>query len=162
MIFTIEIVLSLSLGCIFMYIVFNNSIKRKEKQLVNNRKNLDMVNQWLILKHSNIELSREISKYGVKKIAIYGMGICGRHLVRELISSDIEIAYALDRKNMSPYQNIEIRKLSGNMPEVDAVINTVVYDNEAINKALKMHFDCLIINLEDIIFESYAIDKRSK
>lgn len=162
MLLAVTAVIGFILGCVVMYLIFHNAFKKKEKQLINNRKNLDMVNQWLILKHSGIELSKEIKKYGVKKIAVYGMGICGRHLVRELLNSDIEIAYALDSRKMSPYQKVEIRKLKDNMPEVDAVINTVVYDNEVINNALKSHFNCKIINLEDIIFESYAVDKGSR
>ncbi len=149
------------LGCGVMYLIFRNILKSKERQLQYNKRNYDMVNQWLILKDSGMGLSKEIKRYGVHRIAIYGMGICGRHLVRELQHSDIEIAYAMDRKVVEPYQGVEIRKLKEGMPEVDAVINTVINGSQSL-KDLKQHYKCRILGLETLVFESYLPDKGNK
>lgn len=116
---------------------------------------LNMMHQWLIIKHSGNSLDKYLTSRGQNKIAIYGMGIYGRHLVRELQNTDITVLYGIDRQDLEPYRNISILHLDQNLPKVDAVVNTVILEHTAIKKELDEIFDCPVISLEDLVFESY-------
>jgi len=116
---------------------------------------LQMMNQWLIMKHEGKNLDKFFLAKNYKKIAIYGMAVYGRHLVRELENSQVKIIYGIDQKNLKPYKNIEIYHLTDKLPTVDLVVNTVLQEHNSIKLQLKNYFDCPIISLEDVIFDSY-------
>lgn len=116
---------------------------------------LDLMNQWLILKHEGKNIKTYLEKKGYHTIAVYGMSIYGRHVIRELQGTDITIAYGIDQKKMKPYQKIEILQPIGDLPYVEAIINTIIGDHFKIEAALAHITKAPILNLEDVIFESY-------
>lgn len=118
-------------------------------------KYLNMMNQWLILKQEGKSIDGYLRKYGYNTIAVYGMAVYGRHLVRELQESDITILYAIDRKKMEPYKNIKVLRPVAGMPRVDAVINTVLHDHINIKFQLAGMIGSPVISLEDVVFDSY-------
>lgn len=116
---------------------------------------LDMMNQWFILKQEGKSIDRYLKKKGYCKVAIYGMAIYGRHVVRELRNKDIVIAYGIDRKKMEPYYGIEVVNPTGRLPDADVIINTVLHDQNSVIAALKQITDIPVVSLEDVVFESY-------
>lgn len=114
-----------------------------------------MLNQWLIIKQSGEGLDIYLKNKGFKEIAIYGMGIYGRHLVRELQGSAVRISYGIDRKKMASYNGVEVFQLGNGLLRVDAIVNTVINEHESVYRNLREVFDCPIINLEDLVFDSY-------
>ncbi len=118
-------------------------------------KYLNMMNQWLILQQEGKGIDRYLQKHGYDVIAVYGMAIYGRHVIRELQESDIKILYGIDRKEMEPYKNIKVLQPTKEMVYVDAIINTVLHEHEDIKASLAEITDSPVISLEDIIFESY-------
>lgn len=119
-------------------------------------KYLNMMNQWLILKQEGKGIDRYLKKHGYNIIAVYGMAIYGRHVIRELQESDVKILYGIDRKEMEPYKKIEVLQPVEEMPHVDAVINTVLHDHINIKFHLAGIISSPVVSLEDIIFESYS------
>lgn len=119
------------------------------------RQYLDMMNQWLILKQEGKNIGEYLKKKGYSSVAIYGMAIYGRHVVRELSTTDITIAYGIDQKKMKPYGGIEVLQPIGKLPPADIIINTVIHENASIAAALTKLTDVPMISLEDVIFESY-------
>lgn len=115
---------------------------------------LDMMNQWMILKHFRIGLSRILAERRIETVAIYGMGIYGRHLVRELKTGEIRVLYGIDGKQMKPFEGVNIVRLQKNMLLPDAVINTVIHEHGEIEKELRKYYECEIISLEDLVFQS--------
>lgn len=115
---------------------------------------LSMMNQWMILKHFGIGLYEILTERNIETAVIYGMGIYGRHLVRELQCSKIKILYGIDGKQMRPFEGVNIVKLQKEMPMPDAIINTVIHEHKEIEKELCKHYECEIISLEDLIFQS--------
>ncbi len=124
-------------------------------QMAFEQRYLNMMNQWLILKQEGKSISSYLRKQGYKTAAIYGMAIYGRHVVRELQSSEIEVLYGIDRKKLKPYKNIEILQPEKKLPYVDIIINTVLHDCVNIKAELAKITDSPVSDLEDIIFESY-------
>lgn len=118
-------------------------------------KYFNMMNQWLILQQEGKGIDRYLQKHGYDVIAVYGMAIYGRHVIRELQESDIKILYGIDRKEMEPYKNIKVLQPTKEMVYVDAIINTVLHEHEDIKASLAEITDSPVISLEDIIFESY-------
>lgn len=117
---------------------------------------LNMMNQWLILKQEGKGIDRYLKKHGYYNIAVYGMAIYGRHVIRELQESDVKILFGIDRKKMGPYKAIEVLQPVEGMSYVDAVINTVLHDHINIKSHMAEILNCPIISLEDVVFESYS------
>lgn len=124
--------------------------------MIEYKKYIDMLNQWLILKQEGKSIEGFLLQKGYHRIAIYGMGIYGRHLVRELQGTAIAIAYGIDQKKMISYDGIEMIQPAGNMPSVDSIVNTVIHDHTKIKKFLSQMTQAPVLSLEDIIFESYG------
>lgn len=119
------------------------------------RQYLDMMNQWLILKQEGKNVGGYLRKKGYCSIAIYGMAIYGRHLVRELSGTDAAIAYGIDIKKMKPYEGVQVLQPTEKLPPADIIINTVLHDHLGIAAALAKVTDVPVISLEEVIFESY-------
>lgn len=116
---------------------------------------LNMMNQWLILKQEGKGIDRYLKKRGCNTVAVYGMAIYGRHVIRELQESDIKIVYGIDRRVMEAYKNIEVIQPAEGMPLVDIIINTALCDHTNIKANLAQLTSSPIVSLEDVIFESY-------
>ena len=157
--FVILYLLFFIFGVIFggsgVWIMLYHKKTMQDVQIVGMQKNLDMMNQWLILKHMGISIDTILKKRNINIIAIYGMGICGRHLVRELEKADIKVCYGLDVKVKQAYKGIPIYKPGKTEDSVDAVINTVCYDEVGIAKILQQYYKCPIINLSELIHMGY-------
>lgn len=145
-------------GFITTWIITKQYNKKRDVQIARIQNNNDMLNQWLILKQNEISLDRILKEKGIFSIAIYGMGITGRHLVRELENKDVKIAYGIDMKINKPYKNISIFKLQKEMETVDAVINTVDYDKQNIIDKLHKYYTCPIFNLDELIYANHFTD----
>lgn len=116
---------------------------------------LDMMNQWLILGQEGKRLDRYLKDCDWCKIAIYGMSIYGRHIIRELSDTECIVIYAIDRKGMDDYRGVKVLKPTDFLPEVDVVINSVIHEHERIVEDIKSIIQCPIVSLEDVVFESY-------
>lgn len=126
---------------------------------------LDLMNQWLILKHRNIKLDSYLYQHGWQNIAIYGMGIYGRHLARELAGSALcGVVCGIDQKKMEPYENIPVYQ-PGRIPDtaigqVQVIVNTVVHDKSVMQMLADMWQQqhpsgVYVLDLETLVFDSY-------
>lgn len=113
-----------------------------------------LLDRWLSLKEENISLECYLKGAGYHNIAIYGMGFVGKHLMKELDGGLIKICYIVDKNGCLHCCGIPVYDLGGKLPEVDAIIVTVTYDFFEIYEVLKIHTDCPVISLEEIVFES--------
>ena len=116
---------------------------------------LAMMNQWMILRSENKTMEGYLTARGYKNIAVYGMSVYGRHLIRELADSCICVKYVIDRSNDQEYLGVKTYKPSELPESVDVIINSVVWDHDAIVDSLRKFTDCPVISLENIVFESY-------
>lgn len=155
----LAIVMGIFIGVVASCIIFRNSTAKQNMASERNKTMINILNQWLILQHSNMKVAHTLSEYGVKKVVVYGMGIMGRHLVRELQNTDIEILYALDRSVTSMFCGIEVRKLKERIEGADVVINTVLVDDAQVTSMIGKYYDGKILALENLIFESYKVNE---
>ncbi len=116
---------------------------------------LDMMNQWLILSQEGKRIDRFIRNQGWQSVAIYGMAIYGRHVIRDLKKTDCTVAYGIDRKKMDRYEGIEILQPINQLPDVDVIINSVLHRHDEIAGVLQKIVSCPVVSLEDVVFGSY-------
>lgn len=114
-----------------------------------------MMNQWFILKHEGKGIDRYLNKKGCSTVAVYGMAVYGRHVIRELQGSNIKVLYGIDRRKLSPYMDIAVLPPTEKLPPVDIIINTVLGDHANIQSDLAKLTDSPVVSLEDVVFESY-------
>lgn len=112
-----------------------------------------ILDRWLSLKEEGISLTTCLEKRKIHTIAVYGMGMLGKHLSKELEHSSVKIKYGIDKKAVKIQLGYPILTIEEEMPEVDAVIVTVIYEFRKIADMLKKKGFDNVLSLEDIILE---------
>lgn len=111
----------------------------------------NMFNKWLPCKGAK-RIGNYLVENKIHKIAIYGMGIFGIHLLNDLQDDNsINILYGIDRSVEKIDRDIKIYKPDDCLPQVDAVIVTAIFSFREIKEKLQKKMDCPIISLEEII-----------
>ena len=113
----------------------------------------NLMERWLTLHEEGRRIPQILNERGFSTIALYGLGKIGKHVVCEVEDSGIEILYAIDRSMAGFYGKIPVKKFEENLPEVDAIIVTAVYDFDAIEKMLAERVKYPVISLEEILYE---------
>lgn len=112
-----------------------------------------LMNQWVKAKQDNKDIPAYLVEQGYKKIAIYGMSYVGETLYHELEGSEVEVAYAIDKKSEGMYADVDILSPDDDLPKVDAVIVTPVFFFDEIEELLSSKMDADIISMEDVLYE---------
>ncbi len=112
-----------------------------------------LFNRWMELKEENINLSKYLMKHRYYHIAIYGLGVMGKHLMEELKQTEIKVLYAIDQNTQMIYPDIEIKSVDSYLPQVDAIVVTATFDYDAIWTKLKELVDYPVISLAEILNE---------
>ena len=112
-----------------------------------------LLDNWMRIRDYNINFAGYFKKYGYHNIAIYGMGRLGTHLLRELRESEINVIFGIDKNNQNTEQAIDIYNPLQEMPEVDAVVITILDEYKEVGDLLKKSMNCSMICLEEIVQE---------
>lgn len=111
----------------------------------------NLFDKWFTAKEKKLDTEYMFLKKGLQNVALYGVGKVGRHLIFEIKNTRVNICYLLDRKLQTDrYLDIPIYALNKNLPLVDAVIVTAVFDFDNIARELERYFNCPIISLQEI------------
>lgn len=128
--------------------------KRKtEKRLLDKYTNFYIIlDYWLKLYEDNKTIDMYFKQRGYKKIAVYGMGVLGKHLEKQLCEKDISIEYVID-KGMFLQGNyiMKMDEVKNNLPNVDVIVVTAIMEFENIERQLKTYMECPIISLEEVV-----------
>lgn len=110
------------------------------------------LDQWLNLKEKNVKIADYLAKEKVNKVAIYGMGMLGKHLINELMNSQINIEYGIDINASNMIMGIPLCDMSEEkLDNVDVIIVTVIYDFDNICNQLKNKTNAKIVSLMEIL-----------
>lgn len=119
-----------------------------------NRRTARCFDRWMTLREEGKKIYDYLLKYGVKTVAVYGMGRLGRHLIRELSDSGIEIKYIIDRRVEMHHPEYQIKGIAEELEQVDAVIITPIWDFDQIYVELSCKMQSRFFSLEELIMES--------
>lgn len=112
-----------------------------------------LLDTWMYLREKNISLDRYLLEYGYKNVALYGLGTFARHLIKELSESEVQISYIIDRNRDVQCPGMIVKSISQDLPEVDAVIVTVIYEFDSIWQTMRELVNCPVLSLAEIIKE---------
>ena len=115
-----------------------------------------ILNSWLTLKEDGKRLDDYLISKAYSNIAIYGIGMIGLHLVKELEGTLINIKYGIDQRGNNIHQKFPIYRREDELPQVDAIIVSATYEFGDIYQYLRSKMDCPIISVEEIVDESMA------
>ena len=113
----------------------------------------NLMERWLTLHEEGKTIPQLLAGRGFHTIALYGLGKIGKHVVYALRESDVTVLYVMDRAKAGVYDGIPVKKTEEELPEVDAVIVTVVYEFDEIEKMLMDRVSYPVISLEEILYE---------
>ena len=133
--------------------IMQKEIDKKQKLSDKHLALFKMMNEWVRVKQKGAQLSTNIEKRGMHKIAIYGMNYAGETLVEELRGSSIEIVYGIDRHAKNLFAEFPIVSMEDELKEVDGIIVTAITYFDEIEAELKTKVDCPIVSLQDVIYE---------
>ena len=150
--------ITLLLLIILLYIMISICIMEYDLLKISNKK-LDNAENILFLlkkwdnqsKEQKDFFEHKLTSENYNKIAVYGYGIIGRRIVKELEKSHIEVKYYIDKNAANIKADIPIFSNIEDLPEVDAIIVTVVSQFYEIKKILDIKWKYPIINIEDIL-----------
>lgn len=109
---------------------------------------VDLMDLFFRKVQEKFSLSNELISRGYRTVGIYGMGRLGKHLYNEIKNMTV---YGIDRNNKLLIENLEIKNPKDELPFVDLIIVTTVYDTEAIRKYLKGKIKCEVLTLREIL-----------
>ncbi len=128
-------------------------IERWKEQAEKNRAMFVLMDQWTNIKQNGRNLEEYFFKNEYYRIAVYGMGVLGQRLIKELDNSKIQIAYGIDKNRDIVYTNLKVVTMEDELKKVDAVVVTVVKEFDAIQEKLLKKIECQVIAIEDILGE---------
>lgn len=111
------------------------------------------MDKWIAFKNQGRKIEDYLSRRGIKKIAIYGMGMLGNHLIADLENSKIDILYGVDNRKDNIRKKFPVYCIEDDLPKVDLVIVSVIHQFMQIYSQLKKKLECDIISLNEILEE---------
>ncbi len=135
----------------FLFIKIINQINKNKKKIDTY---YHLFDQWL----SKYERGQGVDAYfrnnGYENIAIYGMKELGEHLLNELLDSEINVSYVIDRNLSIIPPNIMGYHPNDELPKVDVIVVTASYYFFEIKEQLKCN-NCDIVSIDDVICFRY-------
>lgn len=95
-------------------------------------------------------ISEKLISQGYNRIAIYGMGNLGRHLVSELNRPPFFLC-GIDKAAELVYSDIKIFYPDEQLPDLDLIIVTVEASFDEIKEILERNNSCKIVRYKDVI-----------
>lgn len=131
-------------------------LREKEERIQNLRRHDKLLDDWMYLRDCSVNVSQFFYKYGYQKIAIYGMGKLGKHLLHELRQGGISVIFGIDKNGGEGVKKIglEIYRPNQKLPDVDAVVITVTDQYAKISSMLSEIMTCPMVTIEEIIQET--------
>ncbi len=115
----------------------------------------EILRDWLNIKVDGKKILKYLTDSNVETVAIYGMGMLGAILYKELCDEGICVKYGIDKDvSKNDKFDIPIVALDDEFTDVDLIIISVVYDREKIKDLLKEKINVEVMFLYEIL--SYA------
>lgn len=109
---------------------------------------------WLFLKEDGVSVAGLLRERGIQRIAIYGMGMLGKHLLEELRGTEIQVEYFVDKMPKIYSPGIRTYAPGEDLPETEAIISTRAYEFSYIRSELEQRGHKNIISLERMLREA--------
>lgn len=133
----------------------NILLTKKLKDLNKNFQKAKLLNvwtlKWLEIKQKGFSIGRYLKKESIHTVAIYGMASLGYRLYDELKEENIKVKYVMDRGNKEIGEIIWCVDPEQELPEVDAVIVTVLSEEYKLINWLQTKCNYKVLGITHII-----------
>ncbi len=120
--------------------------------------NLHILDKWLYIYEYGFKLTDYIMNMYPDGIAIYGYGVLGAHLYKELVDSGVKVHFVIEKEADKVHINNNVYSPDMDYPTTNiALIVTAAFDYAVILKKMSDKGFLGIVSLEDII-NKYYID----
>ncbi len=133
-----------------LFRVFNRFFKTKDNK---DRKYSQLYDNWLVIKERGDGIEKYFRENHYREIAVYGYGNIGRHVVTQLLDTDITVKYIIDRRRGVTENKIDRYCMTDQLPEVDAIVVTPICEYQEIKTELQQKKAGQIVSIEDIVYE---------
>lgn len=147
----VVIVIILSIVLVASWRLFDEYYKQCNNELKRYKSLYQLECLWREWEKERKEFGVFLMRYSINTVAIYGMGRQGKLLYEALKKEGVEIRYAIDKKTIGNKGRLLILSPESELPEVDLVIVTVLYEYNLIAQKMRRKLDCPIISLEQIL-----------
>lgn len=122
------------------------------------RKNMKCLDKWLSNREKGKKIADFLNTYQVYRVGIYGYGMLGKHLVRELQGQNVSIRWVMDRASSGDdnCSNLVRPNDSDKQEDVDMAIITTLADVEEVETFLQSFVTGKIISVEELIDSIYV------
>lgn len=134
----------------FIYTKYKGKITYYKKTVARYESYWRVMDKWLSLKENGKSISDVLEEKDIYNVAVYGVGMLGRHFIKELYGSSVKIVCAIDRNHIQDTFEFPVLGIGEHVPEVDAVIVTPGYDFYNIRDQLKKQGLNHIISIESL------------
>ncbi len=116
-----------------------------------------LYDKWMELIEKGRCLEEYFIDYKFKKVALYGYGMFGRHVKKQLETTSVEVIYCIDKNHSIKDNDVSIYGIEEDIPVADVIVVCVTYDKLKIKKILKEKVNCPIVFIEQVI--DYLLEK---
>lgn len=123
------------------------------------QKNMRCLDRWMSNRENGKWIADYLNTFHIHKIAIYGYGILGRHLVRELQEKKYPISWVMDKSSLGNEKYSEIirpEELENCKEKADITIITSLSAVEEVEKLLLGHVSGKVIAIDELIDSIYV------
>ena len=129
--------------------------KRNQLEICKRESLLETYERWVDKLISGKKIAQFLMKNNYHKVAIYGVGRIGKHLLIEFQRSGIDVVYVIDQnisRHTSYFEGIPCYSMESILPYADMVIVTVSSAAEGIKVELRKRVPYQIESMDDILF----------
>lgn len=126
-------------------------LEEKERELERYKENFFVLGEWLAMFERGQTIAQALRDRHVSSVGIYGMGILGSHLYRQLEQSGVQVTYLIDKNPLKGIYHAKTVLPDAVLQDTDAIIVTPVYHFEQIKETLRQHNQIEVISLKELI-----------
>lgn len=115
---------------------------------------LHLFDAWLDNVERGIGLESFFVQRKLNNIAVYGMGLIGKHLIKELEGTAVHVKKIIDMSKNE--EDTNLARVGDCLDNVNAIIVTPFLEFKEIKEILSMHYKCEILSIEEVIYMAEA------
>ena len=131
--------------------IMQTEYQNLEKKVNRYRGYWQVFDAWLKRLENGDSPLEYLKAHGYNSIAIYGYGMLGKHLIYQLQKENYDIKYAIDKNKSQGDATIELYNVKDELPQVDVIVVTALYDYDRIYCYLKKRVTADIVPIDRLL-----------
>lgn len=130
-------------------------VERNEKKIVQELELLkikyNIINNWFKLKERDLSVAQYLYGEGYRNIAIYGLGVMGKHLISDISKSMLKVLYGIDQKADTMEFDFAVYTLKDDLPKADVIVVALAAHCDEVISSIQNKVNIPVISLEELL-----------